>query len=181
MHNQSKQKHCCAAQQVANRKAPGGMSCCRCSAAAAYCRACMHCAGLFKSLLLSIVPHLTITMNRKWRTNPSAIDTVASYPAFRAAIPPRDSAYDLSTPTDLYAVYTVLHIESKQAELRWSPHGRFYYFQVQWWQAAKAGEGPAAAPEGDEDPPPQVRPAAALGILGLLPPCCVAAALHNKV
>ncbi|PRW45540.1 hypothetical protein C2E21_5954 [Chlorella sorokiniana] len=97
-------------------------------------------------------------MNRKWRTNPGAIDTVASYPAFRASIPPRDSEYDLSTATDLYAVYTVLHIESKQAELRWSPHGRFYYFLAQWWQASKAGEGPAAAPEGDEDPPPQIVP-----------------------
>lgn len=100
-------------------------------------------------------------MNRKWRTNPGAIDTVASYPAFRATIPPRDSEYDLSSATDLYAVYTVLHIESKQAELRWSPHGRFYYLLAQWWQAAKDGEGTAAAPEGDEDPPPQVPPAAA--------------------
>ena len=95
-------------------------------------------------------------MQRKWRTNPGALDTVQPYPAFRASIPPRDADYSLADPTDLYAVYTVLHIESKQAELRWSPHGRFYYFLAQWQQPAKAAV--VQAPEGDEDPPPQVPP-----------------------
>lgn len=94
-------------------------------------------------------------MNRKWRTNRGALDTVQAYPAFREAIPPRDAPYSLSDPTDLYAVYTVLHIESKQAELRWSSHGRFYYFLVQWEQPMEQA-GVIAAPEGDEDPPPQV-------------------------
>lgn len=101
-------------------------------------------------------------MNRKWRTNRGALDTVLAYPVFRQSIPPRDADYTLSNPTDLYAVYTVLHIESKQAELRWSSHGRFYYFLVQWEQPATASGqqgGPVAAPEGDEDPPPQVRAA----------------------
>ena len=98
-------------------------------------------------------------MQRKWRTNRSALDTVVSYPDFRASIPPRDSDYSLADPTDLYSVYTVLHIESKQAELRWSPQGRFYYFLAQWEQAETTESQPqqhAAAPEGDEDPPPQV-------------------------
>jgi hypothetical protein len=96
-------------------------------------------------------------MQRKWRTNRGALDTVVSYPDFRASIPPRDAKYDLSDPTDLYAVYTVLHIENKTAELRWSPHGRFYYFLVQWQQEQSAEARQPAAPEGDEDPPPQVR------------------------
>ena len=46
-------------------------------------------------------------MNRKWRTNYGAQDTVISYPDFRASLPPRDADYDLADPTDLYAVYTV--------------------------------------------------------------------------
>lgn len=112
-------------------------------------------------------------MNRKWRTNPGALQTVLPYHEFRASIPlPAAAALPgsyggtpdagspaeapLADPTDLYSVYTVLHIESKQAELRWSPHGRFHYFLAQWQQAA-TGAAPVAAPEGDEDPPPQVR------------------------
>ncbi|KAL4439470.1 hypothetical protein ABPG77_008799 [Micractinium sp. CCAP 211/92] len=96
-------------------------------------------------------------MNRKWRTNRGALDTVQPYPAFRESIPARDAPYSLADPTDLYAVYTVLHIESKQAELRWSSHGRFYFFLVQWEQPVEQ-TGVAAAPEGDEDPPPQIIP-----------------------
>ena len=99
-------------------------------------------------------------MQRKWRTNRWALDTVLAYPVFRESIPPRDAEYTLADPTDLYAVYTVLHIENKQSELRWSPHGRFYYFLAQWEQAQTADGRQAqqtAAPEGDEDPPPQVR------------------------
>ena len=98
-------------------------------------------------------------MLRKWRTNPSALDSVLSYSAFRETIPAREaSEYTLSNPTDLYSVYTVLHIENKQAELRWSPQGAFYYFLVQWRQAVAANGAArqAMVPEGDEDPPPQV-------------------------
>lgn len=95
-------------------------------------------------------------MQRKWRTNRAALDTVQPYPDFRAAIPSRgDAKYELADPTDLYAVYTVLHIESKAAELRWSPHAVLYYYLVQWEQAPSSDQH-AAAPEGDEDPPPQV-------------------------
>lgn len=112
-------------------------------------------------------------MNRKWRTNRGALDTVQPYPAFRESIPARDAPYSLADPTDLYAVYTVLHIESKQAELRWSSHGRFYFFLVQWEQPLEQ-TGVAAAPEGDEDPPPQV------GWLELRPPCGAPPALHQS-
>lgn len=98
-------------------------------------------------------------MQRKWRTNPGALDTVIPYPAFRDSIPSRDAEYTLADPSDLYSVYTVLHIENKRSELRWSPHGRFYYFLAKWQQQEEAEGGQqqhAAAPEGDEDPPPQV-------------------------
>lgn len=46
-------------------------------------------------------------MNRKWRTNPGSLHSVAPYADFRAAIPPGDDAYELANPTDLYSVYTV--------------------------------------------------------------------------
>lgn len=68
-------------------------------------------------------------MNRKWRTNRGALDSVQAYPTFRDSIPPPgggDAAaaaaapYALANPSDLYAVYTVLHIERKASELRWS-------------------------------------------------------------
>ena len=97
-------------------------------------------------------------MDRKWRTNRSALDTVQSFPDFQAAMPACDCSYTLATATDLYAVYTVLHIEGKTSELRWSSQGRFYYFiavQELWEQAGAAVAAGAlpAAPEGDEDPP----------------------------
>ena len=67
-------------------------------------------------------------MNRKWRTNPGAIESVRSLPTFEKLIPPRDAEYTLATTTDLYALYVVLHIEKKGWELRWSSQGQFYFF-----------------------------------------------------
>lgn len=94
-------------------------------------------------------------MDRKWRTNRAALHTVQPFPDFISGLPPRDAAYDLASESDLYAVYTVLHIEGKQSELRWSPDGRFYFFFAS--QLLDDGEAPREpAPEGDEDPPPVV-------------------------
>ena len=133
-------------------------------------------------------------MQRKWRTNRWALDTVLAHPVFRESIPPRDAEYTLADPTDLYAVYTVLHIENKQSELRWSPHGRFYYFLAQWEQAQTADGRQAqqtAAPEGDEDPPPQVRApvptpdvsntAPRISLLSFLHPCCFVPSLVSRI
>ena len=91
-------------------------------------------------------------MNRKWRTNYGAYDTAQAYPAFRAAIPRGEAGPGgaLADPTDLYAVYTVLHIEGKSPQLRWSPQGRFHYFVA---VQQVGGGAPAPAAEGDEDPP----------------------------
>ena len=104
-------------------------------------------------------------MDRKWRTNRDAIRSVAPYQEFAAALPPRGGAeYTLAATADLYAVYTVLHIERKECQLHWSPTGSFYYFIAVQQLAAEGGEAggadaaPAApAPEGDEDLPAQVR------------------------
>jgi hypothetical protein len=98
-------------------------------------------------------------MDRKWRTNREALGTVASYQDFEGQLPERDSAYTLADTTDLYAVYTVLHIERKESQLRWSPQGSFYYFiAVQQLQPEGEAQQPLA-PEGDEDLP-QVMPLA---------------------
>jgi hypothetical protein len=67
-------------------------------------------------------------MNRKWRHNPTSIDSVLSLPEFIERIPPADAPYTLSTPTDMYAIYTMLHIEKKDWELNWSSQGQFYFF-----------------------------------------------------
>lgn len=105
-------------------------------------------------------PRAPAVMDRKWRTNRGAINTVQSVQDFEAAMPPADAAYTLASTTDLYAVYTVLHIECKESELRWSPQGSFYYFlAVQ--RLAEEGQAQPAAPEGDEDMPQQVGPQAA--------------------
>lgn len=80
-------------------------------------------------------------MDRKWRLNRGAIQTVRSYDEFSASIPPAprgEAEYTLSSTSDLYAVYTVLHIEIKQSELRWSDSGRFYYFLANWQEQPKA-------------------------------------------
>jgi len=88
-------------------------------------------------------------MDRKWRTNRSALDTVLSFPQFTQLAQPWRHGYTLATLTDLYAVYTVLHIESKEWSLQWSEEGQFYYFLVK----QTIVDGTVAAPEGDEDPP----------------------------
>lgn len=93
-------------------------------------------------------------MDRKWRTNRSAIETVLAYQDFLEAIPQRDAEYTLASSTDLYAVYTMLHIERKESELRWSPQGSFYYFiAVQSLQPEGEEAQQPRAPEGDEDMP----------------------------
>ena len=104
-------------------------------------------------------------MDRKWRFNRTALDTITPIQEFKAALPPRDADYELASVSDLYAVYTVLHIENRAIELQWSGQGRFYYFiAVQRYQRkGKAAVAVAAAPEGDEDPP---EVAAAGGRLG---------------
>ncbi|GAB4821387.1 hypothetical protein N2152v2_008433 [Parachlorella kessleri] len=74
------------------------------------------------------------------------------YQEFEHHLPQRDAPYTLADATDLYAVYTVLHIEGKKSQLQWSPQGSFYYF-IAVQQLRQDGE-PAqqpAAPEGDED------------------------------
>jgi hypothetical protein len=89
-------------------------------------------------------------MDRKWRLNRNAINTVLSFPAFCDTITPLKEGYALASLTDLYAVYTVLHIESKEWEVRWSPEGEFYYFIAKQTITKKQQ---AAVPEGDEDMP----------------------------
>ena len=92
-------------------------------------------------------------MDRKWRTNRNAINTVLSFPAFCEQSKPWRESYKLASLTDLYAVYVVLHIENKEWELRWSPEGEFYYFIATQVAAPPGQEQQAAAPEGDEDMP----------------------------
>ena len=90
-------------------------------------------------------------MDRKWRTNRGAVDTVQPLPTFRASLGIWKSEYQLATLTDLYAAYTVLHIEDKECTLMWSEEAGFYYFLT---RQTIDGESPSvAAPEGDEDPP----------------------------
>ena len=90
-------------------------------------------------------------MDRKWRTNRRALDTVLSYPAFRELVTPWKDNYKLATLTDLYSVYTVLHIESKEWEMGWCEEGQFYYFIARQRIGETAKQAPA--PEGDEDMP----------------------------
>ena len=96
-------------------------------------------------------------MDRKWRTNRSAIDTVLSFPAFKELFSPWQESYKLASLTDLYSVYTVLHIESKDWEVAWSNEGQLYYFLAKQVVAQPGEAQQAAAPEGDEDMP-EVRP-----------------------
>ena len=93
-------------------------------------------------------------MDRKWRTNRGAHDTVLSYPAFRDLAQPWRQDYTLASLTDLYAVYTVLHIENKEWTLAWSEEAQFYYFVAK--ETIVEEQPGIAAPEGDEDMP-QVR------------------------
>lgn len=75
-------------------------------------------------------------MDRKWRLNRAAIHSVKSYDDFCSSVPPASAKYELSAPADLYAVYTVLHIEAKASELRWSETGGFYFFLASWTEMA---------------------------------------------
>lgn len=89
-------------------------------------------------------------MDRKWRTNKSAIKTVLSFPDFSKLITPWKIEYTLASLTDLYAIYVVLHIESKEWEIKWSEEGSFYYFLV---KETIVEDNQIRAPEGDEDVP----------------------------
>ena len=53
----------------------------------------------------------------------------------------------------MYAVYTVLHIERKKWEVRWSEDGEFYFFVAKETLPAPGQAAAAAVPEGDEDMP----------------------------
>ena len=87
-------------------------------------------------------------MDRKWRTNRQAIHSVLSIIEFRDQIGDWNDSKFVSL-TDLYAVYTVLHIENKKWEIHWDDGLGFYYF------LAVHGPGDekqrCIAPEGDED------------------------------
>jgi len=90
-------------------------------------------------------------MDRKWRTNRAAIATVLSLPHFAERVGKWQDSYKLASLTDLYALYTVLLIENKQWEVKWSDSGGFYYFVA--ISQLDSREAVAAAPEGDEDVP----------------------------
>jgi len=87
-------------------------------------------------------------MDRKWRTNRQAMHSVLSIIEFRNQVGEWMDSNFVSL-TDLYAVYTVLHIENKTWEIHWDNGLGFYYFL--------AVHGPGnekqrcVAPEGDED------------------------------
>lgn len=94
-------------------------------------------------------------MDRKWRTNRTAIDTVLSFPDFSQSLLPLNPSYDLASLTDLYSVYVVLHIEDKEWEIRWSEEGQFYFFIAKQtiMPSILPQQQPDAVPEGDEDMP----------------------------
>lgn len=93
-------------------------------------------------------------MDRKWRFNREALLTLQSLRDFIAELPNRSGAPmpDLASVSDIYAVYTILHIENRQVEVQWSSEGQFYFI-VAVQHAYQRQNPPAAAPEGDEDPP----------------------------
>lgn len=77
-------------------------------------------------------------MDRKWRFNKAGYETVLSVMDFRDRIPPCPEGQNtLVTSTDLYAMYTWLHIERKEWELRWSEEANLYYFLVTWQDIVK--------------------------------------------
>jgi hypothetical protein len=94
-------------------------------------------------------------MDRKWRTNYAAINTVESIIDFeRKYIGDFDNASsELSSLTDIYAVYSVLHIESKDWQLLYSDVCKGYYFVTTESLSTSDGEKNknASVPEGDED------------------------------
>lgn len=93
-------------------------------------------------------------MDRKWRTNYAAINTVESIIDFkRKYIGDFDNASsELSSLTDVYAVYSVLHIESKEWQLLYSDVCKGYYFVTTESVSTSDGRKKnASVPEGDED------------------------------
>ena len=93
-------------------------------------------------------------MDRKWRTNYAAINTVESIIDFkRKYIGDFDNASsELSSLTDVYAVYSVLHIESKEWQLLYSDVCKGYYFVTTESVSTSDGQKKnVSVPEGDED------------------------------
>uniref|UniRef100_A0A1D2ACN0 Uncharacterized protein n=1 Tax=Auxenochlorella protothecoides TaxID=3075 RepID=A0A1D2ACN0_AUXPR len=126
-------------------------------------------------------------MDRKWRTNRAAIFTVVPYAEYCSRILQRTAEYDLATPSDLYAVYTVLHIESKTSELHWSESGGFYYFLATWSQAPEPDQTASAAQPVMQAgaPPAQGKEAAPCmsadqGSAGAQAQCAVEVAAHDR-
>lgn len=75
-----------------------------------------------------------------------------SFPDFVRQVGPWQEGYKVASLTDLYAVYTVLHIEDKEWAIKWSESAQIYYFIAK--QTIEQGvETKASAPEGDEDVP----------------------------
>lgn len=87
-------------------------------------------------------------MDRKWRLNREALHSVESIIEFQRKYIEewRDGAI-LASLTDLYAVYTVLHIERKLWELRYSSDCQGYYFVT----CTQNEHQSIVVPEGDED------------------------------
>ncbi|KAI8112416.1 hypothetical protein M9434_003739 [Picochlorum sp. BPE23] len=97
-------------------------------------------------------------MDRKWRLNRQALNTIESIVDFETRyIGTWNESCELATRTDVYAVYTVLHIENKQWELKWSDACRGYYFvtreesQEGTTNTVGGKAGCVTVPEGDED------------------------------
>lgn len=89
------------------------------------------------------------------------------YQDFVRDLPPKGvEAPTLASPSDLYSVLTVLHIEDKASTLHWNPHGGFYYFIASFEEAippeeratAQAGPGPAEATTENGEAPPGENP-----------------------
>ena len=94
-------------------------------------------------------------MDRKWRLNREALNTVESIVDFESRyIGNWNESCTLATRTDVYAVYTVLHIENKEWELKWSDACRGYYFVTREESPDQRASGAVttlSVPEGDED------------------------------
>lgn len=90
-----------------------------------------------------------LSMDRKWRTNRAAIQDVLSVQEFAEKVGEWNEKSALVSLTDLYAVYTVLHIEKKTWEVHWSQECQFYYFLAT--EVVESRTKRLEAPEGDED------------------------------
>ncbi len=89
-------------------------------------------------------------MDRKWRFNRSALNSVLPYDQFAAGLPQPDAPCKLASITDLYAVYTVLSIENKANEIRWNSDCKFYYFLATL--PPPGSDALPRAPHEEEDP-----------------------------